>query len=538
MVCRRSIRRGWIRGLIALAVEFVTGVCRAEMRHERGRAEWPPHPDRLFMALVATMHETGFAPSKLLAFEQSIQWLEQQPPPEIAADLRVASRDSPVHYVPTNDDRIALRGSAKAASRSTVETQARVLPALRGCKPRRFAAISPGDPRVHYIWHASPPQAVRSSLAELCREVPRLGPATSLVRCWLESHPPPATLRPREDLVFHRLRVPHPGRLRLLETSYACNGDELSPAAPSIGYGPVAPPIPTPRCRLAGHVLPLLFSGGSRVGLHATLAACDLLRRTILARCPMQPPPEWISGHAADGAPTPADHIAISPIADLGTSQSTGRLLGLSVLVPNGVSAADRRMLLEPAISPPFGATHIRLQARRNAQFHWDVGPAIEGPSVADLQRQIGLLAVSRIWASATPVTLERHSNDPIEVARALATSCRRVGLPWPRRVAVTTHSPIPGTQPAHRMQLMRAGPRNQPRRHIHVVLDFHQHVRGPIVIGAGRFRGYGLMLSWPSDRLHEDIAWLDMDASVLDDTTPPHTAALLSRPSDDDLEP
>lgn len=538
MVCRWSIRRGWIRGLIVIAIEFVTGVCRAEMRHERGRAEWPPHPDRLFMALVATMHEASFAPCKVLAFEETLQWLERQAPPEIAVDLRVASRDSPVHYVPTNDDRIALRGSATGASRSTVETQVRVLPTLRGCKPRRFAAISPGDPRVHYIWHASPSEAVRCSLAELCREVPRVGPATSLVRCWLENHPPPATLRPREDPASHRLRVPHPGRLRLLETAYACNGEQPVPAAPSIGYGPVDLPIPTPRCRLAGHVLPLLFAGGSRVGLHATLAACDLLRRAILARCPMQPPPEWISGHASGGAPTSADHIAISPIADLGTSQSTGRLLGLSVLVPNGVSAADRRMLLEPAISPPFGATHFRLQARRNAQLRWDVGPATLEPSVADLQRLIGLSAVSRIWASATPVTIERHSNDPIEVARSLATSCRRVGLPWPRRVAVTTHSPISGTQPAHRMQLLRTGPRSQPRRHIHVVLDFHQHVRGPIVIGAGRFRGYGLMLPWPSHHLHGDVAWLDMDAPDLDDTTSPSTTAMPPCPSDDDLSP
>lgn len=529
MVRRRSIRRGWIRRLISLAVEFVTGVCRAELRHERGRAEWPPHPDRLFMALVATMHEAFGSACRNRRFEESLEWLEQQPAPEIAVDLKVGRRESLVHYVPTNDDRIALRGSAAAASNSTVESQVRTLPALRGCKPRRFAAIPLGDPKVHYIWAASPPEAVRSSLAELCREVVRLGPATSLVRCWLEDDPPSATLRPRDDMASHRLRVPHRGRLRILEESYANDADALTSPAPSIGYGPADPPVPTPRCRLAGHVIPLLFSRGPRVGLRATLAACGSLRRTILARCPMQPPPEWISGHAADGSPTRSDHIAILPIADLGRPRSAGRLLGLTVLVPTCVSAVDRRMTLEPAICPDFGRMHLSLQSLENAALNWEIGPSIGETSAMELQSRIGFSAVSKLWASATPITLDRHSKDPIEAARGIATSCRRVGLPWPKRVAVATHSPIQGTEPASRMQLMRAGSLGQPRRHVHVILEFHDHVRGPIVIGAGRFRGYGLMLPWPGVEPSAKIDWLETRDPVADDVEPSGALGLMA---------
>jgi CRISPR-associated protein Csb2 len=39
--------------MLALEVEFLTGVSVAATPNRREQPEWPPHPDRLFQALVA-----------------------------------------------------------------------------------------------------------------------------------------------------------------------------------------------------------------------------------------------------------------------------------------------------------------------------------------------------------------------------------------------------------------------------------------------------------------------------------------------------
>ena len=41
--------------------------------------EWPPHPDRVFMALAAAFFETGCDPAERTALE----WLESLPPPAL-----------------------------------------------------------------------------------------------------------------------------------------------------------------------------------------------------------------------------------------------------------------------------------------------------------------------------------------------------------------------------------------------------------------------------------------------------------------------
>ncbi len=45
--------------MLALRVEYLTGVCMATQYDDPGRstAEWPPHPDRLYSALVAAAAE-------------------------------------------------------------------------------------------------------------------------------------------------------------------------------------------------------------------------------------------------------------------------------------------------------------------------------------------------------------------------------------------------------------------------------------------------------------------------------------------------
>ena len=43
--------------MLVLEVEYLTGRAVATARHHREQPEWPPHPGRLFSALVAACHE-------------------------------------------------------------------------------------------------------------------------------------------------------------------------------------------------------------------------------------------------------------------------------------------------------------------------------------------------------------------------------------------------------------------------------------------------------------------------------------------------
>ena len=72
--------------MLALKIEYLTGVCMAT-RHDdpsRASAEWPPHPDRLFSALVAAaahLRDEGVPNAKSSIPDtalRALKWLEQQ----------------------------------------------------------------------------------------------------------------------------------------------------------------------------------------------------------------------------------------------------------------------------------------------------------------------------------------------------------------------------------------------------------------------------------------------------------------------------
>jgi CRISPR-associated protein Csb2 len=44
--------------MIAVGIRYLTGWSMATDSADRQRAEWPPHPDRVFMALAAAHFET------------------------------------------------------------------------------------------------------------------------------------------------------------------------------------------------------------------------------------------------------------------------------------------------------------------------------------------------------------------------------------------------------------------------------------------------------------------------------------------------
>ncbi len=115
-------------------------------------------------------------------------------------------------------------------------------------------------------------------------------------------------------------------------------------------------------------------------------------------------------------------------------------------------------------------------------------------------------------WISVTPVALDRvpgdmHCRDPRKrsdafaaAERIIATSCERAGLPAPAEVTIVGGSPLAGAAPAGRFMPYRSAGGRLQRVLAHAALRFEAPVSGPVLIGAGRFFGYGLFRPLAAD--------------------------------------
>jgi len=121
--------------MLVLEIEHLTGTAFAAIGPDGDAPEWPPQPDRVFSALVASWTARGERDDERLA----LQWLEAQSPPGVAASDAIA-RTAPASFVPPNDPK-----TGRVAELS-------VMPGFRRRQPRRFPAARPIDPTVRLVW--------------------------------------------------------------------------------------------------------------------------------------------------------------------------------------------------------------------------------------------------------------------------------------------------------------------------------------------------------------------------------------------------
>ena len=473
---------------LVLEVEFLTGVCRAAREPGDDAPDWPPQPDRVFSALVSAWASRGERPEERAALE----WLEAQPPPSVHASDHT-SRTSPDVFVPPNDPR---------ASR-TAKTYMKVMPDGRPRQPRRFPVARPDDPLMALVWPAQPEPVLFDALNAITRCVGYLGHSASLVRCRFLSVVSPAYRHPDRRA---RRRV-YPGRLRELEEAHRAN-----PVRPAIRPGaPVFAALPPDSAPLDDDWLALEVIGGEVPDVRVAALVCRVLRNTLMSGYRKtgreNAIPEVVSGHAPNGVPTRLPHLAIAPLAFAGFPHSDGRVLGFALIPPRG-TALDRIEGFRAAFENV--AHYSRNKERRVLTLQ---GPPLNeplhlAPASGDRVQKRSLssepyLKPSRIWASATPIVLERHlkRKDDAEMRELVATACENAGLPRPDpdRVRIGKHSALEGMPPARPLAgeppwLRWKAPKSLASRQlVHAVIDFGEEVRGPVLLGAGRFTGLGL---------------------------------------------
>ncbi|RZU46648.1 CRISPR-associated protein Csb2 [Krasilnikovia cinnamomea] len=459
----------------SISIRLRDGRFDAAVGH-RDRGEWPPHPARVFCALVASAVED--------ADWAALRWLEQAPAPHVLAcpvdDTEVTTRSG---FVVTN--------AVKRKSGSTA------WPGRTNGERRRVSVI-PASDEIGLVWPQTDiDDAVLGRLLRLTRRVPYLGRSTSSVVVTVAAEAP----APRADWVCYRpaplgtpgsvgLRVPQPGYVDQLRAAHAegrrawevatrtleyTTSDEEA-AQPDAGHSVVAGPF-------TDLVVFGIDQSVTPIAGADVLTVTQALRAATISRVP-DPVPAQVSGHGADGRP----HAAFLALPDVGHPYSDGHLLGVGVALPGDLPPDQRRSVLRGLLAGD-GLRRLCLPGGRPLAVSYR----------PDRSRPYGLLPErwnssggARAWVTATPVMLDRYPTTQTAeelVAQTLVTA----GYPRPEQVDVVTG---PATSGA--INALRPGsiPKSRSRRPwVHCRIQFPMPVRGPVIAGSLRYLGVGLFI-------------------------------------------
>ena len=527
----------------------MTGRYVATTHNNRRQTEWPPHTARLFSALVNAWAEDGQDPAERIALE----WLEAQEPPAIAAS-KAMPRRAVSHFVPVPDTSIiglsfhekkaktvwdiqdqlarSLAASKGADTQATMHLRQKLrraqdvqnqisragntnptvavnmFPDRRGRQERFFPSVTPDEPRVTYVWNTPLPDGMYSTLDSLLLRVTRLGHSSSLVSCRMTRAPVTVNYLPdNAGVSIHSIKK---GQLAALERLFTLHGGIKPRSLPYMDVRYSSPsnassPAPA-QSSMAGEWIIFEFMRGSRMfPSNRTVEMARAMRSAIMSHA-VGTIPEGISGHGAGGEPTRMPHIAFTPIPNVGHNHSDGRLLGIAMSIPRTLDEATRRAAFQAIgaweIKEKEGQLEIRLKHSLVKMSRQRGSAALQSLRYDLWNRQ------SRQWATATPIALPRH---PGGLARGTAASrakaweaaessvadtCMHVGLPRPSVVNVSLNPFIAGAYPTARFpSFIQSGLNGEIRRQlVHALVIFENPVAGPVILGAGRFMGLGLM--------------------------------------------
>jgi CRISPR-associated protein Csb2 len=224
-----------------------------------------------------------------------------------------------------------------------------------------------------------------------------------------------------------------------------------------------------------------------QLALENTSTLMTILRDAVMSNCGLKPCPAYISGHNPDGSVARENHIAFFPIANVDNKNADGSIKGVGIALPRGLTPEQRRTLLQALgrtrelwgneqIGEPLG--------RWNLSF--DMPP--DDPKWAQPRTWV---KPSRFWGTVTPYVYDRYRLSEEGRCISIAESCRYIGLPPPAQVRFTPYSEFVGVPNASYFPKYVAG--SEPRHSTHVTLEFSEPVSGPVLLGSGRYKGYGL---------------------------------------------
>lgn len=459
--------------MLAISVEFLHGTFRGDpdgtaITGELTRGEWPPSPARLFAALVAadgTRHESRVTNG------DELLWLENLPAPSIHAQA------SPSHQVLLPRFVVAHGGQKRRTHQEYV--------AREGALHRPGVRIATSNPVVVYRWDIeSPNSAILASVERRAARVGYLGASDSPVRVRVSTEMPHEAADeawvpdPGGDI---RISVPHPGNVAALDRVYDAwkeRGASLSRAQfPALlqweNYRSPDRQITEKRGEVVAWLRLHSAVSGRRI---ATVTG--LFKDAVLSRYQRLhgEPPAILHGHGFTSSGY--DLARYLALPDVGHPRSRGRIHGLALWLPPEADDLQRRRAREAAYA-------IDALAGRGISARTEPRVDDKRPWAANPRRWRG---PSSVWVSAFPVIHERRG--PPNLA-AVSRWCRHAGLPPPIAFRSSRTPLLPGAVDLAPTEVNRPGRPALP--YSHAEFRFAEPIAGPVAIGAGRQRGFGL---------------------------------------------
>ena len=452
-----------------LRLDFPSGQYFAAQPSDPTMPEWPPHPSRLFSALVAAAYQS--LPGMTTERQAAIHWLEAAGPPTITVPKNTP-RPTAISYVPPGDS----RGSKGAGASKKWEHGIH-----RWRQPRCFpSTIMLDEPSLYYQWPDDPEDALFACLDKIAFGVTHVGTSHSMVI--MSAHngksPVDATFVPDKNGQTY-LRVAASGRLIELDQVHAHEQGVRRPVPlcePLAAYRDLTKSRQRPSGDSFYDTLVLRLSGTMH-GADTAMYLGKSLRRAVMSIMG-DDVPAVVHGHDT------SRHVAWLPLPDVGHPWARGLVKGVAIAIPKAIPI-DTRLKILASLNR---ARKLRLADGRIVQLT----PLSPGMPIPAALRQNTWMAPSRVWSSVTPVVLDRPPKKLVDakLRAAVLTSLAYAGYPKPAQIEVSRYSRFKGAPPSFEI------PTKIPR--VHATVRFDSPIAGPLVIG--RLRNYGIGLFRPID--------------------------------------
>lgn len=459
--------------MLAISVEFLHGTFRGDpdgtaVTGRLAQGEWPPSPARLFAALVAA---DGTRERSRVTDGHELIWMERLPPPEIHA------QPEPWHQVLQPRFVVAHGGRSDKTHHEYL--------AREGALHRPGVRVSSSNSLVVYRWNVEPPdEEIFDSLRRRAARVGYLGAADSPVRLRVVTKMPFGAVSevfvpdPKGDLP---ISVPRPGNVDVLDRMYDAWRERGASVARS--QFPALLHLETYRSPGAqdatnrGEVVAWLRLHPAVSGRRIS-AVTALFKDAVLSRHQRMhgEPPAILHGHGFTRSGY--DLARYLALPDVGYPHSRGRIHGLALWLPPGSDRVQCQKARDAAVAIDAlvgRGIEVFVEPRANEERPWTVNPRRwRGPS--------------SVWVTAFPVIHERRGVPGLSEA---SRWCRHAGLPEPIAFRSLRTPLLPGAVDLAPVEVNRPG--RPALSYSHAEFRFAESISGPVVVGAGRQRGFGL---------------------------------------------
>jgi CRISPR-associated protein Csb2 len=457
-----------------------------------GPPEWPPSPFRLFQALVAGVARSGELDSDT---GKALEWLQSRPPVIIAPPSRPGQIIT--RFVPNND------------SDKVLDRQKRLTAKIF------WPTIMSGAPEVHYLWPVDQ-QCSYPLLTEAARGLSCLGWGIDMAYAdsrlvdepeigklggvrWL---PHPGVFRddgllrvPREGSMAD-LRSAHESALSRIEHGQPLHTVRKPGVFDRVFYSSAERPLGRPV-----RILALRKNSDEWDPYpHAKLIhVAGMVRCAAIKKMKGYAPEgigdagawveSFVAGHRPEGAET-QDRFSYVPLPSIGGEHADGMIRRVIITAPFGCEA-----WLEHLAEQLDG---IQLEPEGGGE-----GPVLERLRADSVARRY--LAPSRVWATVTPVILPGHDDHkPEKTVKLIERALRQSGVDEPCEFTWSALPNFPHCLTAHKYDRNRRHAGYFRPKHLesltalHLQVAFEHASAGPLLIGAGRHCGLGVLAALP----------------------------------------